>query len=449
MEKIKISYPDNAVFDAVRKVLKILRSAGFPAYVVGGAVRDLVLGRVPDDVDMVTTARPDEVKKLFPEAEMVGACFGVVLVKVHGEVFEVATCREERLYQDGRRPDEVIFTDDFQLDVQRRDFTVNAMLYDPESGEVLDFTGGLQDAAMKILRVVGEPSERFAEDYLRMLRAIRFAARLDFEIDHAAWQAIADMAHLTDKLAVERVRAELEMMLCGSNPGRALRMLKSSGILKVVLPEVDALEGVAQPAQYHPEGDVWQHTLLMFENLRGKPSAALAWSILLHDVGKKPAFSRDENNVPHFYCHEAVGADMVLEIAERLRFSAEMRDCVEHAVRNHMRFAFVREMRTAKLRRLLAEKNFDLELELHYLDCFCSNKLMGSYEFLKSLQSRVEFQALPDPLIGGDDLITLGYTPGPEFKTILKSVMDAQLESKIVSKADALQLVLEKYPQQG
>ena len=446
MTKIKVPCPAGTVFEPAKWVVRKLRDAGFNCYWVGGAVRDLVLGRIPDDVDMVTDAVPEELKKVFPDAEMVGACFGVVLVKSSGVSFEVATCREERSYGDGRRPDEVKFTRDFVRDLQRRDFTVNAMLYDPEAGEVFDYCGGLRDIELRLIRVVGNAEERFAEDYLRLFRAVRFAGKLNFELEDSTQNALKKMAHLSSKLAAERVREELEQMICSENPARALRLLRDCGLLAVWLPEVAALDGVEQHPVYHPEGDVWTHTLLMFERLQKRAEPLLAWSILLHDIGKKPTFSRDEDNIPHFYGHEAVGADMIRGIAQRLRFSRELAEGVEHAVRYHMRFASVREMRQAKLARLLAEKNFAVELELHRLDCLCSNGLMETYAFLSEKSKKMSSLSLPPPLLNGNDLATLGYKPGALFKKILNSVMDAQLEDKLADKKSALEFVKNNFP---
>lgn len=426
-------------------MIKTIRERGFDIYIVGGAVRDLVLNRLPGDIDMVTTAHPDDIKNIFPDAEMVGACFGVVLVKHNGLVFELATCREERLYSDGRRPDEVRFTTDFRQDVLRRDFTVNAMLYDPVRGAVVDYVGGLPDLRDRVIRAIGNAAERFSEDYLRMLRAIRFAAKLEFQIHPEAWQAICDMADKTGLIAAERVRGELESMLVGSDPARAMELLKASRILRLWLPEVDALAGVEQHPVYHPEGDVWQHTMLMLKNAAKPCSAEFAWSILLHDIGKKPTFELGEDNIPHFYGHEACGAEMIGSIAQRLRFSRELADTVEHAVRWHMRFASVMEMREAKLKRLMAEKYFAMELELHKLDCQCSNGLTATYEFLLQKLKKMENCKLPPPLLNGDDLIKLGFVPGREFKAILDAVMDAQLEKRLKSKAEAVEWVKKEF----
>lgn len=444
-EKVKIQLPSGSLYNAATQVVKHLRDAGYKSYWVGGAVRDMLLQRMPGDVDIVTSARPEQVKTLWQDAEMVGACFGVVLVRHDGMVFEIATCREERTYLDGRRPEEVRFTDNFELDVFRRDFTVNAMLYDPLDEVVLDYACGLQDLQRRVIRVVGKAEERFAEDYLRMLRAVRFAAKLDFALEANTRKAIQNMADLVGKLAPERVRGELEQMICSARPAAALRLLMECGLLKFWLKEVADLSGVEQHPVYHPEGDVWQHTLLMFENLNSVPSAGLAWSILLHDIGKKPTFKRDAENIPRFYGHEAVGADMVPVIAERLRFSRELADCVEHAVRNHMRFASVMAMRPAKLKRLLAEKDFAMELELHRVDCLSSNGLMETYEFLSEQLRRQPQKALPEALVNGNDLIKLGLKPGKRFKQILDAVMDAQLENRFADKTAALEFVEREY----
>ncbi|MBE6368644.1 MAG: CCA tRNA nucleotidyltransferase [Lentisphaerae bacterium] len=442
---IQLKRPAGRLFDLAMEATCLMRKAGMQTFWVGGAPRDIFLGRTPGDVDMVTTGRPEDIKVLFPDSDMVGACFGVTLVKYKGVVFEVATCRKERSYGDGRHPSEIKFTDDFEADLRRRDFTCNALLYDPESEMLTDCVNGIEDLRNGVLRVVGDARERFAEDYLRMFRAVRFAAVLDLKLDKALSDALGDMHSLTRVLAPERVREELEKMLCSAAPVRALKLLKSSGLLKVWLPEVDALAGVAQHKLYHPEGDVWQHTLLMFEKLEAPADVFLAWSMLLHDIGKKSAFSVGQDGIPHFYCHEAMGGDMVRAIAERLRFSKRLQDAVEHAVRNHMRFAFVREMRQSKLKRLLAEEFFDMELELHRLDCLASNGLMGTWAFLHDLCMHQPQTSLPEGLINGHDLMRMGYKSGPQFKTMLAAAMDAQLEGAFADKAGAEKWVKENF----
>lgn len=445
--RIKMPCPSGALFDAAKGVVRSLRGAGYPAYWVGGSVRDLCLGASPKDIDLVTTATPETIRKVYPDADLVGACFGVSLVKADGFVFEAATCREERGYSDGRRPDQVRYTTSFETDLMRRDFTVNALLYDPERGEVVDHVAGLADLADRTVRAVGDPEVRFQEDYLRMLRAVRFAAKLGFRLAPTTFAAISKYASRVKLLAQERVRAELELMLTGPAPSTALRLLKETGLLAAVLPEVDALSGVTQPKLYHPEGDVWQHTLRMFDLMKEPPSAALAWSVLLHDIGKPATRAEDENKVPHFYGHEAEGARMAEELAERLHFSNLLRDQVVHAVRNHMRMASVREMREAKLRRLLAEPDFAMELELHRLDCASSHGKMECYEFLKEKSAALPpVRELPEPLVKGGDLIAAGCAPGPEFKTILEAMFDAQLEGAFTARDGALDYLKQHLP---
>ena len=445
--RIKITCPAGPLFDAAKGIVKTLRQAGYPTYWVGGAVRDLRRGEEPEDIDLVTVATPEKIQEVYPDADLVGACFGVSLVKADGFVFEVATCREERGYSDGRRPDKVRYTRSFEMDIMRRDFTVNALLYEPNTGELIDYVAGLVDMDDRNVRAVGDPAVRFKEDYLRMLRAVRFAAKLDYNLAPSTFNAIRKYASRVKLLAPERVRAELELMLTGQAPVTALKLLKSTGLLAAVLPEVDALAGVTQPKQYHPEGDVWQHTLLMFDCLEDPPTAALAWSILLHDIGKPPTRVEDENKVPHFYGHEAEGARMAGAVAERLRFPNDLREQVVHAVRDHMRMASVREMREAKLRRLLAEPGFAMELELHRVDCASSHGKMECYEFLKEkLESVPAARELPEPLVTGDDLIAAGRTPGPEFKAILDAMFDAQLEGAFADRKGALRYLKKHFP---
>ncbi len=445
--KVKMECPEGPLYDAAKSVVKTLREAGYQTYWVGGAPRDIRRGDEPDDIDLVSVATPEAIQAVYPDADLVGACFGVSLVKAGGFVFEVATCREERGYSDGRRPDAVRYTKNFELDIMRRDFTVNAMLYEPNSGELIDYVGALVDMDDRNIRTVGNPLDRFNEDYLRMLRAIRFAAKLDFNLAPSTFNAIGKLAPKIKLLAPERVRQELELMLTGESPATALRLLKSTGLLAVVLPEVEALAGVAQPKKFHPEGDAWTHTLLMFDFLEEQPDAELAWSILLHDVGKPVTRTVDDNKVPHFYNHEVEGARIAATVAERLRFSNAMRDRVVHAVRNHMRMAAVCNMREATVKRLLSEPELPLELELHRVDCLASHGMMSCYEFLRDrLAGMKDAIVLPEPLLTGDDLIAAGYQPGPEFREILDRIMDEQLDGVLTDKAGALQYLRENFP---
>ena len=426
-----------AACDAVRR----LKAAGFEAGLVGGSVRDLLLGHVPADFDLVTTAVPEQLAKLFPGSRSVGASFGVSLIDAGEFRFEAATAREERNYLDGRHPELVRYTDSLECDMKRRDFTVNALWYDPVSEEVCDCVGGVTDLERGILRTVGTPEERFREDYLRMLRAVRFAARLGLEPAPGTRRAISDLAPLAAELAPERIAGELTQMLTGPAPDRAMRLLLELGLLRAVLPEVAALDGVAQPPQFHPEGDVFTHTMLMLHHMV-YPDARLAWSVLLHDIAKPLTQMTDETGRIRFFGHECEGAELAGRLLDRLRFSAADREAVVHAVRNHMRFASVREMRAAKLRRLLAEPNFSLELELHRLDCIASHGLLECFVFLldelAERRRRGEKTALPERWVTGKSLISAGCRPGPEFGPLLELIYDRQLAGEFADPAEAL-----------
>ena len=334
-------------FAAAKTVSRRLAAANFRSALVGGAVRDLLLGRTPSDFDLVTTARPEELQKIFPEAKLVGASFGVVIIRINGIDMEVATARSERTYLDGRHPENISYTTDFSLDAQRRDFTVNAMMYDLETDELLDFNNGIDDLRRGILRTVGDPVCRFNEDYLRILRAIRFAAKLGFTLDGQLESALKTYAHLVKELSCERIFSELDMMLTGKAPARAIRLLESCGILDHLLPEVAVLRHITQPPQFHPEGDVLEHTLLMLSHMQ-LPSRRLAWSILLHDVGKAVTRTVDDTGRIRFFSHETKGAEIAETICRRLRMPvSDMESCI-HAVTFHMRFASVTNMKTAK-----------------------------------------------------------------------------------------------------
>ncbi|MFA7229975.1 MAG: CCA tRNA nucleotidyltransferase [Victivallaceae bacterium] len=435
----------NKIGETGAGIVRKLRTAGFAAYFVGGAVRDMLLGKMPQDIDIVTSALPEQTAELFPNNQQVGACFGIILVVENGINFEVATFREERNYLDGRHPESVKYTDNPEIDVLRRDFTINGMLYDPLTGEIIDYVGGRNDLAAGILRTIGEAELRFNEDYLRMLRAVRFASRFGFELDDAAFKAISLLKDKIKSLPAERIREEFNLMLTGPAPASAVRMLYNAGLLEVFLPEVAALAGVQQPEMYHPEGDVFEHTLLMLEHM-AVPGVELAWSILLHDVGKPETFSIDENGIEHFYRHEFTGAELAVQIMERLRFSISATGTVTEAVKNHMRFAFIDKMRVAKWKRLLASPDFSLELELHRIDCIASNGKLENFvlmlDRINDLRGEI---ALPEPLITGKDLIASGFRPGPLFSEILEQVRDAQLSGEIENREAALDFVSCKF----
>jgi len=430
------AWPDAPMAQAALRVVKTLRRNGFQAAPVGGAVRDLLSGRTPADIDLVTTARPEEVGKLFPDSQLVGAAFGVALVRSEGHEFEVASARLERNYLDGRHPESVVYTDSTADDVLRRDFTINALLYDCDSGKIVDFVGGVADFNRGILRTVGAPEVRFREDYLRMLRAVRFAARLNFTLDAATADAIRALAALTAELAPERVGDELTRMLTGPRPDRAVELLAETGLLATLMPEIAAMAGVEQPVKYHPEGDVYRHTLAMLRHLVA-PTPELAWSVLLHDVGKPAAFSRDADGTPHFYNHERIGEPIARALLARLRFSNDRIERVVRAVGGHMVFGLV--SREAKLRRVMASPDFALELELNRLDAISSRQY--SEQFVRLLDRRIADAGrveLPTPLLNGRDLIAAGLTPGPSFKELLEQLYDLQLEGVLRDRDDAL-----------
>ncbi len=430
--------------EAAVEIVRHLRSAGFEAYLVGGCVRDLVMGREPKDFDIATNARPEQVVNLFPESLTVGAQFGVVIVPREAGNVEVATYRSDGRYADGRHPDEVRFAPSAEADVRRRDFTINGLLLDPLRDQVLDYVGGQADIRARRLRTIGDPFKRFNEDRLRMLRAVRFVARLGFTLDAAAREAIRDQAAEIHRVSAERVRDEILKILTEGQARRGFELLDETGLLAEVLPEIKRLQGVAQPPEFHPEGDVWIHTLLMLEGLR-QPSPTLAMGVLLHDVGKPPTFTVRERI--RFDNHVEVGARMAQDICGRLRLSARDAERVVELVRHHLRFKDFPQMRRSTQLRFLRMENFSEHLELHRLDCLASHRDLTNYELARRLLAETPAEEIkPVPLLRGDDLIAQGYTPGPLFKKILQVVEDAQLEGKAHTRAEALRLVAEEFP---
>ncbi len=428
------------------QVIRTLNLAGYRALLAGGAVRDMLLGYPPKDFDIATDATPEQVIPLFDRAIPLGASFGVVTVVLDGFTYEVATFREEREYCDGRHPETVCYTKDPVIDAARRDFTVNALFYDTEHCRILDSTGGMDDLKRGILRTVGNPVRRFQEDHLRILRAIRFSSRLGYELEDSTKQAIRQFAATAALVSQERIRDELEKMLLHSSREKAFRLMAETGLLKVILPEADAMRGVAQPEQFHPEGDVFEHTMLMLSHI-AYPSPALVWSVLLHDVAK-PVTRTEKDGIPHFYGHEAAGADMAKEILKRLRLPNTVIDSVEQAVRNHMRFAHIDKMRPAKWRRIAADPNFPLELELHRIDCISCHGFLDNYHLmldrLRQLEQEAKTNALPPPFLTGKDLIGMGMKPGPEMGILLQEIMDRQLENEIKTKEDAVRFAKQR-----
>lgn len=448
----------NPKYAAARRIALMLREHGHQAYFAGGCVRDLLLGVEPKDFDVATSAVPDEVLKLFPKALTVGAHFGVVLVREGDISTEVATFRHDGVYSDGRRPDAVCFSTDPCEDVQRRDFTINGMLLDPvaleETGDatkaVLDYVGGRADLAAKTLRAIGDPAVRFAEDKLRMLRGVRFASRMGFEIEPRTLAAIrADAANI-HQVSCERIRDELTLMLTEGHARAAFELLDTTRLLAQVLPEVARLHGVAQPPEFHPEGDVWIHTMLLLEKLPAGVSPTLAWGALLHDIGKPATFQPPNPAIPgdriRFNRHVEVGVRVAEVILRRLRFSASDTDQIVALVKNHMRFGDMMQMRESTLKRFLRLPHFEEHLALHQMDCLSAHGDLSLYEFAKQHYEAAEPETIrPKLLLTGLELIAAGYRPGPEFKAMLEAAEDSQLEGSIHTTQQALALVVERF----
>ena len=427
-----------------RRIAAALRAAGYQASLVGGCVRDLLLGREPKDFDVATNATPEQIMTLFPRAQQVGAHFGVVLIREESAQVEVATFRSDHAYLDGRHPERVEFETDARKDVLRRDFTINALLMDPETRDVFDYVEGRVDLERGIIRAIGDPETRFREDHLRMLRAVRFAASLGFTIEPATHDAIRRLSPLIQRVSAERVRDEITRILTEGGARSGFELLDSTGLLVHVLPEVAAMKGVAQPPEYHPEGDVWIHTLLMLESMRN-PSITLALGVLLHDVGKPPTFRVAERI--RFDGHVEAGAQMAVSILSRLRYSSDEIRQVESLVANHLRFKDVVQMRESTLKRFLRIERFEEHLELHRLDCLSSHRRLENYEFVRKKLAELPAERLhPLRLVSGADLIQAGYQPGPQFKEMLERAEDAQLEGQISTRDDALALILSLYP---
>jgi len=407
-------------------------------------VRDIELGREPVDYDVATDARPNEVERIFPGSLTVGAKLGVVVVTDDAAQVEVATFRSDIGYADGRHPDRVEYSHSPQDDVRRRDFTINALLLDPATNEVLDFVGGREDLRAGIVRAIGDPDQRFGEDKLRMIRAVRFAARFHYAIEAGTFGAIQKLAAQINQVSGERIRDELTKLLTEGAARRAFELLDETGLLRHVLSEIAAMKGVEQPPQFHPEGDVWTHTLLMLEQLKAGCSPTLAWGVLLHDVGKPPTFkppSGPDGRI-RFDEHVEVGTQMTLEILGRLRFSNEETDQIAALVANHLRFKDAKLMKLSTLKRFVRLNRFEEHLELHRLDCISSHGYLDNYEYMKRFveETPVE-QVRPARLLTGEDLKALGFRPGPAFKEILSAVEDAQLNGNVRTREEAVRLV--------
>ena len=432
-----------------RKVIARLHEHGHIAYFAGGCVRDMVRGLMPKDYDIVTDARPDTVQKLFPRTVAVGAHFGVIIVLENGFQFEVATFRSDDAYIDGRHPSAVHFSSP-EEDAQRRDFTINGMFYDPVAERVIDLVGGQTDIGAKLVRAIGEPAKRFAEDRLRMLRAVRFATALNYEVDKKTWEALVANAASIDQISAERIRDELVRIFLSANRVRGWDLLDSSGLMRAILPELEAMKGVLQPEQFHPEGDVFVHTRLMLQLLPAEVSVPLVFAVLFHDVAKPVTATVDKTGRIRFNEHDRIGTQMTEAIMRRLRFSSAEIEATMEMVRQHMVFKDAPNMRVAKLKRFMARPTFEDELELHRVDCESSHRMLDNYEFL--MRKREEFAnepIIPPPLVRGDDLIAFGLKPGPKFGEILEAVETRQLEGTLVTRDEALDWVKREYSLQG
>ena len=421
-----------------KKIVARLRKAGFAAFWVGGCVRDYLLGREPWDIDIATDARPEQIEALFKRTIAVGKKFGVIIVVENEHDFQVATFRSDEGYHDGRRPEKVVFGD-ARADAVRRDFTVNALFYDPISKTTYDWVGGQDDLLAKIIRTIGRPEERFGEDHLRLLRAVRFAAQLNFEIEAETFAAVKRFAPKIKLISSERIRDELLKLFRPPYAARGLDLLRDSGLMEHVLPELCPTITCAQSPDFHPEGSVYNHIRLMLEQLPANAPATLPWAAILHDIGKPPTASLDETTgAIHFYGHEKVGAEMAAQILNRLRFSKKELDEIVACVRQHMQFKDVKQMRKATLRRLLMRETFPLELQLHKLDCLGSHRSLEHYDFL--VEQAKELKKKPrirPPLLTGKDLITLGMKPGPEMGALLHEIRDKQLSEELKTKRAA------------
>jgi poly(A) polymerase len=428
-------------------VVQSLRQEGYEAYFAGGSVRDMLLGKPPQDYDVTTSARPEDIQRIFPDTIPVGAQFGVILVLVDGQPFEVASFRHDGPYVDGRRPSHVRYGS-LEEDVRRRDFTINGMVYDPLDDRVIDLVEGRGDLDQRRIRAIGDPEQRFQEDRLRMIRAVRFAASLNFVIEDSTFAAVQRLATTIVDIAAERLGDEITRILTEGGAQRGFELLDATGLLKVLLPEVEALKGTWQSPDYHPEGDVFKHTMLLLSHLEA-PSETLAFGCLLHDVAK-PACLRQDGERVTFYGHTEKGAVMAEEILKRLKRGRAIWERVSYLVRNHLRHVQAPEMRLSTLKRFLREDGIDELLELARIDALSSNGDLRYYQFCKERLAELDHEEIrPAPLVRGGDLIALGLTPGPMFSEILRQIEDHQLGGDLESREEALEWVKRHYSYRG
>lgn len=439
----------NSLESEALEIVDALQTAGFDAWWVGGCVRDRLLGMELTDIDIATNARPEQILNVFENVRLVGAAFGVCLVRLGDRFYEVATYRKDGRYIDHRHPESVDYGT-LEEDALRRDFTVNAMYLNPRTGELRDPADGSKDLDERIIRTVGEPERRFDEDALRLLRAIRFAARLEFQIAPQTWQGILRHARRIRSISPERTRDELTRMLVDPNAPRALRLLDESGLLEILLPEIAAMKGVEQGVRYHPEGDVFEHTLLCLEKLEER-TPTTCWAALLHDVGKPPAFKRRSGKIT-FYEHDAIGAEMADAICRRFRFSNESTRRITAIVARHMRFMHAHEWKNSTMRRFLDSETIKEDLAVHRADCLASHGKLRNWQLVsEALRAASEHEgpSLPPPILNGEDLKRLGFQPGPIFSEILDAVQERQLDGLLGNKEEAENFVFSTYGNPG
>ena len=442
MIKIPRNIKNSKKYQITKKIISVLVSAGHESYIVGGAVRNILLNLTPNEYDISTSATPDEINDLFNITKLVGQSFGVTIVVEDGETFEIATFREESDYLDGRHPDNVQYTKDVKKDINRRDFTVNGLLINPISDEIIDLCNGLKDLKNKQIKTIGDPNDRLSEDYLRIIRAIRFANEYDFAIDDETINAMNNNVSFLNKISIERVRDEISKILLGNNPGKGLKSLDKFGVLDLLLPEVSEMKDVKQPPDFHPEGDVFVHTCLVLDKLSElRPnSIEVVYGALLHDIGKPKTFTNTDRI--RFNRHEYVGAEISDVLCKRLKFSKKQIDSIKSLVKEHMKFGNVKEMKLSTFKKFISLNNFSDHLKLHEADCKGSHGDLSLLNFtndkIKSLENE---PSIPNPLINGDDLIKIGLSPGPVFKKILSYIFDEQLEGNIKNREQALKEV--------
>ena len=441
MIKITNSIINDSKFKAAKSIVTKLRENNHKAFIVGGAVRDLCLNLEPNEFDISTCAKPEEIQKIFKKTKPVGQSFGVMLVIVDNVSFEVATFRKDMEYADGRHPTDVVYTQSEEEDIRRRDFTINGLMLDPDTLEIFDFCNGLDDLKSKTIRTIGNPKERFSEDHLRILRAIRFANRFSFKIELETERELVLQAPEITKVSAERIREELTKIITNRNSGKGVHMLSSYGLNQHIIPEIELLKGVEQPKEFHPEGDVFVHTCLVLDMLEKEveENATLAFGALFHDIGKPSTFT--ETDRIRFNRHEYVGANMTDKICKRLKFSNKQSNEIKSLVSEHMKFGNVKDMKKSTFKRFISIDNFDLHLKLHKADCLASHGDLSLYDFTVNKIEELSNEPIkPKPIINGDDLISLGLNPGPEFKDILSQIFDEQLEGNLKTKEDGMEL---------